>query len=410
MRLQFIFVMCGVVIFILSSFFAAFLAYRYAIAPGFIFVFLLAEAVAVFLVTAFFLKKYYSHIIKAVSAALRRDYTFDDEIKRDREAGDVIEQIRAGQELLDSKVILEREDITRLLDRLFDIKKAAEEKAYSGERLKTEAGNIDKYLESTLKLFDRIKAISIEIKNTSRSIDVETQKVMKDAKQQSNMATQGVKAIGKEIQGITELKQSLVSSARLIEELLEMSKSIKKFVVRIAEMAKKTNLLALNAGIEAARAGEAGKSFSVVAEEIKTLAANSNQSAGEITDVLHAIQERTAEVIEMIRVTERIEDNIKTFYRTGDIFIDIVKEVKSIEKIIKCITGFTEDHFTDSELLYRIIMDVSKKVDDYRKIVSRIDAGAEEIMKSSFELNARLEEARISVEVVSENKKREGVK
>jgi methyl-accepting chemotaxis protein len=196
--------------------------------------------------------------------------------------------------------------------------------------------------------------------------------VLVDAKQQSEKAGSGVRAIGREIQSITELKQSIISSTEVIKELIEMSRKIKTFVTTIVDMTKKTNLLALNAGIEAARAGEAGKSFSVVAEEIKNLAGNSNQSAEDITAILQDVQNRTAEVIEMIKMTEKIEENIRTFYQTGDIFIGIVKDVKSVERIISSISSYTDEHYTDSELMFKIVSEFYKKTEDYNKLADRM--------------------------------------
>jgi methyl-accepting chemotaxis protein len=157
-------------------------------------------------------------------------------------------------------------------------------------------------------------------------------------------------------------------------------------VATIAEMTKKTNLLALNAGIEAARAGEAGKSFSVVAEEIKNLASNSNQSAEDITQIMQDVQKRTAEVIEMIKVTERIEDNIKTFYQTGDIFIGIVKDVKHVEKSIASISSFTDEHFTDSELMFKIISDFYRNADENTKMIDKLTADMDSIERTGISI------------------------
>ncbi len=75
---------------------------------------------------------------------------------------------------------------------------------------------------------------------------------------------------------------SVNKTAQLVEE-------ISKAAEGIISIASQTNLLALNASIEAARAGEAGKGFAVVADNIKNLAEESNQMAGEITNMLSTI-------------------------------------------------------------------------------------------------------------------------
>jgi methyl-accepting chemotaxis protein len=391
MRLQMIFVICGVVIFLISTIFAGIISFMYSVNPTFIFVFLLGESIIIFLIVAFFMQRYYRYILDAIKSALKRDYDFDPEIEKDGDAMDIIEVISQQQSELDKKLVLDRSSIEPLLTGLSSVRLAIEAKNELSERIRKEAQNIRAYLASNLKLFDKIKAIGLEIKTTSKGIDAEAQNVLKESKQQTEVAVQGVKAVGREIRSISELKESVVHSTTLISELMGMSKRIREFVIRIAEIAKRTNLLALNAGIEAARAGEAGKSFAVVADEIKGLSLNSNKSAEEITLILTEIQVRTTEVIEMIKTTEKIEDNIRTFYKAGDTFIEIVKDVKHVEKLIGNITAFTEDHFTDSDLLYKIITDVSKRVEDYHKVVDKVENGLDEQLQSNTSINISID-------------------
>ncbi|MCX8093284.1 MAG: hypothetical protein N3E50_03870, partial [Candidatus Goldbacteria bacterium] len=109
-----------------------------------------------------------------------------------------------------------------------------------------------------------------------------------------------------------------------------------------------------------------------------------------ITQILQEIQLRTSEVIEMIKTTERIEENIKTFYNTGDTFIEIVKEVKNIEKLINNITQFTDDHSTDSELLFNIISDITKKVEEYQNMVDKIVIQINNLHQIDYRVNMDL--------------------
>ena len=67
----------------------------------------------------------------------------------------------------------------------------------------------------------------------------------------------------------------------------------------ITNIARKSNLLSLNASIEAARVGEAGKAFSVVAAEMKRLAEDSAQEANKIDSLLQALQSKTKAIANM---------------------------------------------------------------------------------------------------------------
>jgi methyl-accepting chemotaxis protein len=80
---------------------------------------------------------------------------------------------------------------------------------------------------------------------------------------------------------------------RDIAQLSASARRISNVIKPIGAIAEQTNLLALNATIEAARAGEAGKGFSVVAAEVKALAAQTATATEEIGNEIAEMQEAT---------------------------------------------------------------------------------------------------------------------
>jgi methyl-accepting chemotaxis protein len=91
----------------------------------------------------------------------------------------------------------------------------------------------------------------------------------------------------------TDEKAGLVAES--VGKTAEVVDEINTAAEGIINIASQTNLLALNASIEAARAGEAGKGFAVVADSIKGLAEESNQMAGQITNMLSTITQYSNE-------------------------------------------------------------------------------------------------------------------
>ncbi|AGH80423.1 methyl-accepting chemotaxis sensory transducer [Psychromonas sp. CNPT3] len=85
-----------------------------------------------------------------------------------------------------------------------------------------------------------------------------------------------------------------------ISGLSQMAGSINSFVSTISKISDQTNLLALNAAIEAARAGEAGRGFSVVADEVRSLANNTNTSANEVAELVNGIIKSTSETVDSV--------------------------------------------------------------------------------------------------------------
>jgi methyl-accepting chemotaxis protein len=118
--------------------------------------------------------------------------------------------------------------------------------------------------------------------------------ISREVEQERSHAATATEAIGRSSRSILDL-------ARTAEKIAEM-------VGMISDVAGQTNLLALNATIEAARAGEAGRGFSVVASEVKSLASATATATREIESWIEETQEQTRQAVADIQKTsETIE-------------------------------------------------------------------------------------------------------
>jgi methyl-accepting chemotaxis protein len=100
------------------------------------------------------------------------------------------------------------------------------------------------------------------------------------------------------------------TASHTIATLGESSARIGDIIATITTIAAQTNLLALNATIEAARAGDAGRGFAVVASEVKTLAQDTAQATEEISGMLGAIHDGSAQAVTAIEEVTAIIDQI----------------------------------------------------------------------------------------------------
>ena len=140
-----------------------------------------------------------------------------------------------------------------------------------------------------------------------------------------NDAEEGWKAVDATIAGMNEIRSSSAITFDAIENLSRRVANIGTILSVIDEVAEQTNLLALNASIIAAQAGERGKSFSVVAVEIKNLAKRTGSNTKEISEIILGVREETARAVKAITLSEkRISEGSALSKRSGEALLKIV--------------------------------------------------------------------------------------
>jgi methyl-accepting chemotaxis protein len=145
-----------------------------------------------------------------------------------------------------------------------------------------------------------------------------------------NDAEEGWKAVDATIAGINEIRSSSAITFGAIENLSKRVANIGTILSVIDEVAEQTNLLALNASIIAAQAGERGKSFSVVAVEIKNLAKRTGSNTREISEIISGVREDTERAVKAIALSEkRIAEGSALSQRSGEALLKIVDSIKA---------------------------------------------------------------------------------
>lgn len=218
--------------------------------------------------------------------------------------------------------------------------------------------------------FDQIKSqckkilvVNQSLIKSDNGLASSMEEMARDVMLTSQTANEGIRSVGREIRAISDLKTTMGSSATVIKDLGELSKHVGQFISTIAAISHRTQLLALNAGIEAARAGEAGRGFSVVANEIRTLSESSKKTTEDIAALIREIEQRTQNVIDLMQNTKKLEENIRVVYTAGDTFMDIVREVKQIHTVVDQVNQTLQSTSNDSELLYAMMVKLKEEID-----------------------------------------------
>ncbi len=174
------------------------------------------------------------------------------------------------------------------------------------------AETINEAAESTAKITSEVSRAHENLTATIIEVSNESGNIMEDICNCEN-----------ELTSISGLSTTAISTAQEMKAdlhgLIEVIDNMTKVIGAINSISSQTNLLALNASIEAARAGEAGRGFSVVAEEIRTLAEETKSLTKRMGTFVDAIQDASHKSSESVDTTvaelEHINENIQNVWK-----------------------------------------------------------------------------------------------
>ncbi len=258
------------------------------------------------------------------------------------------------------------------------------------------ARNIDSIANSMIRQASAVEESASSIEEMVRNID-NTASLSTKTKDISvnlnNVSLEGSKAV----------KESISS----IKEVSEYSQQILKLLGLISNIAKQTNLLAMNAAIEAAHAGEAGKGFAIVADEIRRLSEDTNKNARDIGDVVSSI---VSKIDESVKLAEKAGVGLDMITAYSKQNVDIISQLniamqeqsngaKEILKATQELVKITEEVKVAMTEQKHATDDFSKALIDLRDISINMVESVQNHSESLTSLSMAVEKIRTSIEL-----------
>lgn len=249
------------------------------------------------------------------------------------------------------------EQVTRNLDYLGGV---VNQSASAMEQIHSTIGNVEQNAALSHELSQQVK----ERAEVSRAVVTET------------------------ITALDEIKHSVGLSFDAIQRLAENSTRIEGIVSVINDITKRTNLLALNASIIAAQAGEYGKSFGVVADEIRNLSLQTGHSTGEITSIIEEIISESKTAANNIRTSrDLVQRGVELGYSTGE-------SLKAIFDSSDCSLDMTRQIKQATQEQVSSVQIVARSMEDISSMTAQIFAGSTDQSKATRSIARSIETIR----------------
>jgi methyl-accepting chemotaxis protein len=250
-------------------------------------------------------------------------------------------------------------------------------------------GEVAQGAERQVRMVESARGAVQEAARAANASAETAQSTAQAADQARRVAGDGVQAAEHASDAMRAVSASSQQVATAIEELSTRSQRIGGIVDTITGIAEQTNLLALNAAIEAARAGEQGRGFAVVAEEVRKLAEESQDAAGQIAGLVGEIQSETDKAVSVVADgAQRTEDGVATVARTREAFEAIGAAVEDMSARVGEIATAVEQISSEAERAEANVAEVASVAEQSSASAEQVSASTQQTSASTQEIAA----------------------
>lgn len=284
----------------------------------------------------------------------------------------------------------------------------------------TQLQSVNSANKDTAQSLEQVKELDALIENQSAGI-VESSASIEEMIGNITSVNTGMTKMGTQFTQLIDVTQN--GNARLndvdvkISEMAKQSEMLLEANSVIARISSQTNLLAMNAAIEAAHAGSSGAGFSVVADEIRSLAESSGKQSRTIKEELNSIAKTIQEVVEASHqskqafsiITEKLSDTDNLVKEITNAMTEQNSASKQVLDALRDITDSTsrvqtnaKDMKSETERVHDEISRLAQISETINGSMDEMSAGAEQINRSAQEVRSTAVRTRDNINAMEE--------